>query len=170
MDGNRQKILKRLSNVLLAGIRDKGIVKAILALFNIIEQDAETIRKLKEEVQKFRDEVNLLKGEQGKPDIQPGKSKDQPEDDEGSEEKNKDIKLGSFHQMTLMTQGSSLHRVAMELKLRHNKTPAAVLAIITLPARTGTRANASLSFRRQAAEPDIMRLNAAIYNCDKKLA
>ena len=91
MGGDRQKILKRLSDALRTGIRDSGIKKAILALFNIIEQDAETIRKLKEEVQELRDEVNLLKGEQGKPDIKPGKSKDKPENDEGSGEENKDI-------------------------------------------------------------------------------
>ena len=72
MGGEREEILRNLSNELAAGMGDEAAArKAILALFRIIEEDAERIRRLQEEVQRLRDEINGLKGEQGKPDIRP---------------------------------------------------------------------------------------------------
>jgi regulator of replication initiation timing len=43
--------------------------RAIVQLFNLIEDQQTTIRQLQEENQRLRDENNRLKGEQGKPDI-----------------------------------------------------------------------------------------------------
>ncbi len=79
MGGEREEIFKKLAEVLKAGIRDEGVRGAILALFNIIEQDAETIRQLREEIQRLRDENNRLQGEQGKRSSgrKRGKKKDQ---------------------------------------------------------------------------------------------
>lgn len=91
MAGERVDILKKLTEVLEAEIQDEGVRAALLALFNIIELDAETIRLLREEIQKLRDENNRLKGEQGKPKIRPGKPKDGSEDSGEDEGKGKDI-------------------------------------------------------------------------------
>ncbi len=91
MAGERVDILKKLTEVLEAEIQDEGVRAALLALFNIIELDAETIRLLREEIQKLRDENNGLKGEQGKPKIRPGKPKDGSEDSGEDEGKGKDI-------------------------------------------------------------------------------
>ena len=77
--------------MLKAGIRGEGVREAILAIFNIIEQDAETIRQLRKEIQRLRDENNRLKGEQGKPKIRPGKPKDGSEESVENEGKKKDI-------------------------------------------------------------------------------
>ena len=61
-------ILERL-NINLEEIADEKIREALLGLFNIIEDQAETIRRHQKEIQRLRDENNRLKGEQGKPDI-----------------------------------------------------------------------------------------------------
>ena len=87
MGGDRETILRIVSNKLAVLKMDEGVREVILALLDIIERDAETIRQLREEVQKLRDEVNRLKGEQGKPKIRPGK----PKDEDDSEGKKKDI-------------------------------------------------------------------------------
>jgi len=71
MGGDREEILRNISDDLVAGVRDDAARRAILALLRVVEIDAETIRQLKEEVQRLRDENNRLKGEQGKPDIRP---------------------------------------------------------------------------------------------------
>jgi len=71
MGGDREKILRNISDDLVAGVRDDAARRAILALLRVVEIDAETIRQLKEENQKLRDENNRLKGQQGKPDIRP---------------------------------------------------------------------------------------------------
>ena len=71
MGGDREKILRNISDDLVAGVRDDAARRAILALLRVVEIDAETIRQLKEEVQRLRDENNRLKGEQGKPNIRP---------------------------------------------------------------------------------------------------
>lgn len=87
MSGDKKEVLARLSE-LFAGIEDEGVREALSALFNIIEQDAETIRAQSEEIQRLRDEVNRLKGEQGKPKIRPGKPKG---GSEGSGGQNRDV-------------------------------------------------------------------------------
>jgi len=87
MGREREEILKKLSNELADEIPDGPIKETILALLNMIEEDAEMIRQLKEEVQRLRDENNRLKGEQGKPTIRPGK----PKDSGGGKGENKDI-------------------------------------------------------------------------------
>ena len=90
MGGDKREILTRLSEV-LARIQDEGVREALLAVLNVIEGDAETIRQLREENQKLRDEVSRLKGEQGKPRIRPGKPKDGSQESAGSEGQNRDI-------------------------------------------------------------------------------
>ena len=91
MTGEREEILKKLPEVLKEGIQDEGVREAILALFTIIELDAETIRQLREEILDLRDENNRLKGEQGKPKIRPGKSTYVSKERGGNEGKKKNI-------------------------------------------------------------------------------
>ena len=90
MGGDKKEILTRLSNE-LARIQDEGVREALLAVLNLIEQDAETIRQLREENQRLRDEVSRLKGEQGKPKIRPGKPKDGSQESPDSQRQNRDI-------------------------------------------------------------------------------
>ena len=90
MGGDREKILRNISDDLVAGVRDDAARRAILALLRVVEIDAETIRQLKEENQKLRDENNRLKGEQGKPNIRPknkNKSRDVSSERERKEKK-----------------------------------------------------------------------------------
>lgn len=92
MGGNREEILRNISDDLVAGVRDDAARRAILALLRVVEIDAETIRQLKEENQRLRDENNRLKGEQGKPDIRPknkSKNKDVSSERERKEKKGK---------------------------------------------------------------------------------
>lgn len=61
-------------NFNLNNIRDIGQARrAIVMLFNLVEDLKTENRKLQEENQRLRDENNRLKGEQGKPDIKPNK-------------------------------------------------------------------------------------------------
>ncbi len=53
----------------IENITDVQIKKIIQALFNIIENQSQTIHDLQQENQKLRNENNRLKGEQGKPEI-----------------------------------------------------------------------------------------------------
>jgi hypothetical protein len=55
----------------LDSIEDPKVKETIQALFNLIEQQAETIRSQAHEIQRLRNENNRLKGEQGKPDVKP---------------------------------------------------------------------------------------------------
>ena len=90
MGGDREEILRNISDDLVAGVRDDAARRAILALLRVVEIDAETIRELKEEVQRLRDENNRLKGEQGKPNIRPknkNKSRDVSSERERKEKK-----------------------------------------------------------------------------------
>ena len=54
-------------------IHDEQAKRAIVLLFNLIEDLQATVRQLQEENQRLRDENNRLKGEQGKPNIKPNK-------------------------------------------------------------------------------------------------
>ena len=74
----KEKSLLEQLNINLNSIQDQKIKETIQVLFNLIEAQATTIRKLQEENQQLRDENNRLKGEQGKPKIKPdNKTKDQ---------------------------------------------------------------------------------------------
>ena len=44
MGGDREKILRNISDDLVAGVRDDAARRAILALLRVVEIDAETIR------------------------------------------------------------------------------------------------------------------------------
>ena len=46
MGGDKKEILEKLSKE-LAGIADEGVREALLAVLNVIEQDAETIRQFR---------------------------------------------------------------------------------------------------------------------------
>ena len=61
MGGEREEIFKKISNELADVIPDGRVRETILALINIIEEDVEIIRQLKEEIQRLRDENSRLK-------------------------------------------------------------------------------------------------------------
>ena len=64
----KKNMLEQL-NINLDSIQDEKIKETLYGLFNLIEEQATTIRQLQEENQRLRDENNRRKGEQGKPDI-----------------------------------------------------------------------------------------------------
>lgn len=72
----KQKSLGEQLDINLDIIQDEKTKETIHALFNLIENQASSIRNLQEENQRLRDEINRLKGEQGKPKIKSGKNKD----------------------------------------------------------------------------------------------
>jgi len=75
-------------NIPLDSTGDPKVLKeTVRALFNIIEEQAETIRQLQATNQQLRDEINHLKGEQGKPDVTPPNRN--PDQDTSSEEERK---------------------------------------------------------------------------------
>jgi len=66
--------LQGLAQIDLDSIQDlTGARRAIVQLFNLIEDQQTTIRQLRDENQQLRDENNRLKGEQGQPAIKPNK-------------------------------------------------------------------------------------------------
>lgn len=83
----KQKSLWEQLNIHLDTIQDEKIKETIQALFNLIENQAASIRNLQEENQRLRDENNRLKGEQGKPKIKSGKNKDDKKSRDISSEK-----------------------------------------------------------------------------------
>src|SRR4030066_814938 len=83
----KQKSLWEQLNINLDTIQDEKIKETIHALFNLIENQAASIRNLQEENQRLRDEINRLKGEQGKPKIKSGKNKDHTKSRDISSEK-----------------------------------------------------------------------------------
>ena len=83
----KQKSLWEQLNINLDTIQDEKIKETIQALFNLIENQAASIRSLQEEIQRLRDENNRLKGEQGKPKIKSGKNKDDKKSQDISSEK-----------------------------------------------------------------------------------
>ena len=83
----KQKSLWEQLNINLDTIQDEKIKETIQALFNLIENQAASIRNLQEENQRLRDENNRLKGEQGKPKIKSGKNKDDTKSRDISSEK-----------------------------------------------------------------------------------
>lgn len=83
----KQKSLWEQLNIHLDTIQDEKIKETIQALFNLIENQAASIRSLQEENQRLRDENNRLKGEQGKPKIKSGKNKDDTKSRDISSEK-----------------------------------------------------------------------------------
>jgi hypothetical protein len=58
----------------------EGAQKALVLVLNLVEEVTQENDQLREIIQKLRDEINRLKGEQGKPDIKPGKKKEQQKD------------------------------------------------------------------------------------------
>jgi hypothetical protein len=109
MGGDKKEILTQLSKA-LAGIQDERIREVLLAVLNVIEQDAETIRQLREENQRLRDEVSRLKGEQGKPKIRPEKPKDESQESTGSQKENRDISSEKERRKDKGRSGSSRKR------------------------------------------------------------
>ena len=71
--------LKTLAQIDLDGIQDlAGARRAIVLLFNLVEDQQTLVCELQAENQRLRDENNRLKGEQGKPDIKPNKPPEPP--------------------------------------------------------------------------------------------
>jgi len=63
-----------LDQIDLDSIQDvEAARRAIVLLFNLIEELQTTVRELQAENQRLRDEINRLKGEQGRPTIKPNK-------------------------------------------------------------------------------------------------
>jgi regulator of replication initiation timing len=62
-----------IADIDLSAIQDEAIRKQIRQLLNLIEKQAESLRKLQEENQALRDEINHFKGEQGKPNVKASK-------------------------------------------------------------------------------------------------
>ena len=100
----KQKSLWEQLNINLDTIQDEKIKETIQALFNLIENQAASIRNLQEENQRLRDENNRLKGEQGKPKIKSGKNKDDTKSRDISSEKERKEKASpgerGFHKRT----------------------------------------------------------------------
>jgi hypothetical protein len=67
----------------------EGARQAIVLLLNLVEEVKEENEQLRQTVQQLRDEISRLKGEQGKPDIKPGKKKDQDHSSEKERRKPK---------------------------------------------------------------------------------
>jgi transposase IS66 family protein len=55
----------------------EGAQKALVLVLNLVEEVKQENDQFRKIIQKMRDEINRLKGEQGKPDIKPGKKKEQ---------------------------------------------------------------------------------------------
>jgi regulator of replication initiation timing len=60
-------------NIDVNSLGDENVSRAIVLLYNLIEDLSSTIRELQVENQRLRDENSRLKGEQPKPDIRPNK-------------------------------------------------------------------------------------------------
>jgi regulator of replication initiation timing len=60
-------------NIDVNSLGDENISRAIMLLYNLVEDLSSTIRELQEENQRLRDENRRLKGEQPKPNIRPNK-------------------------------------------------------------------------------------------------
>jgi regulator of replication initiation timing len=60
-------------NIDVNSLGDENVSRAIVLLYNLIEDLSSTIRELQMENQRLRDENSRLKGEQPKPDIRPNK-------------------------------------------------------------------------------------------------
>ena len=60
-------------NIDVNSLGDENISRAILLLYNLVEDLSSSIRELQEENQRLRDEISRLKGEQPKPNIRPNK-------------------------------------------------------------------------------------------------
>lgn len=87
------------------------ILKGIFTqLLNIIEAQAKTINKLREENQKLRDENNHLKGEQGKPSFrkQSKDTGDKEHPDVSSEDERKGKKKPKTKKPTKKNRGSTV--------------------------------------------------------------
>jgi regulator of replication initiation timing len=71
--------LMSLEHIDLDQIKDVAQAKkAIVMLFNLVEDLQTTVRQLQAEVQRLRDENNRLKGEKGKPNIKPNQHGKEP--------------------------------------------------------------------------------------------
>ncbi len=77
-------------NIDVNSLEDENISRAILLLYNLIEDLSTTIRELQEENQRLRDEISTLKGEQPKPNIMPSKGGGREQGNVSSEAERKD--------------------------------------------------------------------------------
>ena len=88
---------------------DENIRRAIMLLYNLIEDLSSTIRELQEENQKLRDENNKLKGEQSKPNIGPNKGGGREQGDISSEAERKDVDT-----LSRKPRGSKLDKIKID--------------------------------------------------------
>jgi hypothetical protein len=98
-----------------------GARRAIVLLFNLIEDQQATIRQLQVENQQLRDENNRLKGEQGKPDIKPNKPPQPPASSDHSSEAER-------RQPQAWRKGSKLDRIVIDREETLTVDPASLPA------------------------------------------
>ena len=98
-----------------------GARRAIVLLFNLIEDQQATIRQLQVENQLLRDENNRLKGEQGKPDIKPNKPPQPPASSDHSSEAER-------RQPQAWRKGSKLDRIVIDREETLTVDPASLPA------------------------------------------
>jgi regulator of replication initiation timing len=82
--------------------------KAIVMLFNLVEDLQMTVRELQAEVQRLRDENNRLKGEQGKPNIKPNKHSKGPGQSSDHSSEAERLKPQEWH------KGSKLDKIKVD--------------------------------------------------------
>jgi hypothetical protein len=106
----------------LNSIQDiEGARRAIVLLFNLVEDQQATIRQLQVENQQLRDENNRFKGEQGKPDIKPNKPPQPPASSDHSSEAER-------HQPQAWRKGSKLDRIVIDREETLTVDPASLPA------------------------------------------
>jgi hypothetical protein len=98
-----------------------GARRAIVLLFNLVEDQQATIRQLQVENQQLRDENNRLKGEQGKPDIKPNKPPQPPASSDHSSEAER-------RQPQAWRKGSKLDRIVIDREETLTVDPASLPA------------------------------------------
>jgi regulator of replication initiation timing len=77
-------------NIDVNSLGDENISRAIMLLYNLVEDLSSTIRELQEENQRLRDENSRLKGEQPKPNIRPNKDRGRGQGNVSSEAERKE--------------------------------------------------------------------------------
>ena len=89
---------------------DENISRAIMLLYNLVEDLSTTIRELQQENQRLRDEISILKGEQPKPNIRPSKGGGSGQGNISSEAERKDADQRSRR----AARGSKIEKVQID--------------------------------------------------------
>lgn len=95
-------------------IADEGVREALLALLNLVEEQAAAIRALRTENQQLRDEVTRLKGGQGRPKMPGGKTGSAGTDVSSEEERRAAPKVWQKRSKQGRVQIDRIERVEVE--------------------------------------------------------